>query len=106
MGVLRALGLGRRSVASTFAVEQLVVLALGAVLGVVAGVGLMRLVLPFLQLGDDASEIVPSIELVLDPTVLGIYLAVVAVLLILSVLWATRTVSAGRLSEVLREVDR
>ena len=106
MGVLRALGLGRGSVASTFAVEQLVVLAVGAVIGVVAGVALMRLVLPFLQLGETAEEIVPAVELVVQPPLLLGYLAVVALLLVMSVLWATRTVSAKRLSEVLREVDR
>ena len=52
MGVLRALGLRRRSVAATFAVEQMVVLGVGAVIGIGAGLGLMRLMLPFLQLGE------------------------------------------------------
>ena len=37
MGVLRALGLRRRGVAGTFALEQLVVLGIGAVIGIGAG---------------------------------------------------------------------
>ncbi len=106
MGVLRALGFGRRGVAATFAVEQLVVLVLGALIGVVAGVLLMRLLLPFLQLGETATELLPPAVLILDPGILGAYLAVVALLLVASVLWATRSVSARRLSEVLREGDR
>ncbi len=106
MGVLRALGFGRRGVAATFALEQLVVLVLGAVIGVAAGVGLMRLLVPFLQLGESAESLVPSVVLVLEPGVLAGYLGVVTLLVVASVLWSTRSVSARRLSEVLREVDR
>ncbi len=106
MGVLRALGFGRRGVAATFALEQLVVLILGALIGIAAGVGLMRLLVPFLQLGESAEDLVPEVVLVLDPPVLGAYLGVVTLLVVASVLWSTRTVSARRLSEVLREVDR
>ncbi len=106
MGVLRALGFGRRGVAATFALEQLVVLVLGAVIGVAAGVTLMRLLVPFLQLGETAEELLPPVVLTLNPAVLASYLGVVASLVVGSVLWSTRTVSARRLSEVLREVDR
>lgn len=106
MGVLRALGFGRRGVAATFAVEQLMVLMLGAVIGVAAGVGLMGLMLPFLQLGETTDELVPSVILELDPLTLGLYLATVSALVVISVVWSTRRVSARRLSEVLREVDR
>ncbi len=106
MGVLRALGFGRRGVAATFALEQLVVLLLGAAIGVAAGVALMRLLVPFLQLGESAEDLVPSVILVLRPATLAAYLGVVAVLVVGSVLWSTRSVSARRLSEVLREVDR
>ncbi len=106
MGVLRALGFGRRGVAATFALEQLVVLVLGAVIGVAAGVGLMRLLVPFLQLGESAEALVPSVVLVLEPGVLAAYLGVVTLLVVASVLWSTRSVSARRLSEVLREVER
>lgn len=106
MGVLRALGFRRRGVAGTFALEQMVVLGVGAVVGVAAGIGLMRLMLPFLQLGEGATDLVPPALMQVAPGRLGLYLAVVAVLLIVSVLWSTRSVSARRLSEVLREVDR
>jgi hypothetical protein len=106
MGVLRALGFQRAGVAGTFAVEQLVVLGLGALIGVIGGVALMRLLIPFVQLGEEAEELIPEVLLVLDYRVLGLYLAVVAALLVASVLWATRRVSARDLAEVLREVDR
>ncbi len=106
MGVLRALGFSRRGVAATFAVEQLVVLTLGAVIGVAAGVALMRLMLPFLQLGETTEELVPSVVLKIDPLVLGLYLAAVSSLVVISVVWSTRNVSVRRLSEVLREVER
>ncbi len=106
MGVLRALGFQRRGVAATFAVEQLVVLGLGAVIGVGAGVALMRLLIPFLQLGESAEELVPEVLLQLNPGVLAAYLAVVTSLLVMSVVWATRSVSARELSEVLRQGDR
>jgi hypothetical protein len=106
MGVLRALGFRRRGVAGTFAVEQLVVLGLGAVVGVLAGIGLMRLMIPFLQLGEDAADLIPPAIMVVSWPRLGLYLGVLTVLLVTSVLWSTRTVSARRLSEVLREVER
>jgi hypothetical protein len=106
MGVLRALGLRRRSVAGTFALEQLVVLGVGAVIGIGAGLGLMRLMLPFLQLGEGGAELLPPALMQLDWIRLGAYLGVVAVVLVAAVLWSTRNVSARQLSEVLREVER
>ena len=73
---------------------------------VAAGIGLMRLMLPFLQLGEEAQDLVPPAVMQIAPGRLGLYLAVVATLLVVSVLWSTRSVSARRLSEVLREVER
>jgi len=62
--------------------------------------------LPFLQIGETAVDIQPSIRLsVAWPILLG-YLLVVGLLLLGSVIWATRRVSATRMSEVLREVER
>ncbi|HSG80330.1 MAG TPA: ABC transporter permease [Acidimicrobiia bacterium] len=106
MGVLRALGFRRRGVAGTFATEQLAVLGVGAAIGVAAGIGLMRLMIPFLQLGEDAGELLPPAIMQVSYPTLGLYLAVVTALLVTSVLWSTRSVSARRLSEVLREVER
>ncbi|MBN2113908.1 MAG: ABC transporter permease [Acidimicrobiia bacterium] len=106
MGVLRALGLRRRSVAATFAVEQMVVLGVGAVIGIGAGLALMRLMLPFLQLGEGGADLLPPALMQLDWVRLAIYLGVVALVLVAAVLWSTRNVSARQLSEVLREVER
>jgi hypothetical protein len=106
MGVLRALGFRRRGVAGTFALEQVVVLGVGALVGVTAGIGLMRLMIPFLQLGEEAEALKPPALMVIAPDRLMLYLGVVALLLIVSVLASTRSVSARRLSEVLREVER
>jgi hypothetical protein len=106
MGVLRALGFPRRGVGMTFAAEQVVVLGLGAVVGSVGGVGLTWAMLPFFQLGETASEIQPELLLDVPWPVLGGYVLVVGVLMIGSVVWATRRVSVRRMSEVLREVER
>lgn len=106
MGVLRALGFERASVGFTFALEQLVVIGLGAAIGVLGGVGLVIVLLPFLQLGESASVIHPSVLLDVPVSQLLGYLALVGTLLLVSVLWATRRVSAGQMSEVLREVER
>ena len=106
MGVLRALGFRCRGVAGTFALEQVVVLGLGALVGVGAGIALMRLMLPFLQLGEGAVNLVPPALMQIPVRTLAIYLSVVAGLLVVSVLWSTRSVSSRRLSEVLREVER
>jgi hypothetical protein len=76
------------------------------VVGVLAGIGLMRLMIPFLQLGEDAADLNPPAVMVVSWSRLGLYLAVLTVMLVTSVLWSTRTVSARRLSEVLREVER
>jgi hypothetical protein len=106
MGVLRALGLQRREVATTFAVEQVVVVGLGAVIGTLGGIALMWSMLPFLQLGETAEVVEPPIRLTAPWPSLAGYVAIVGVLLIVSVVWSTRRVSARRMSEVLREVER
>ena len=106
MGVLRALGFERKSVGVTFALEQLVVIGLGAVIGVLGGIALVYVMLPFFQLGETAAVIEPPILLSIPTNQLLGYIAVVGVLLIASVLWATRRVSVRRMSEVLREVER
>ena len=106
MGVLRSLGFERTSVGVTFALEQFAVIGLGAAIGVLGGIMLVVTMLPFFQLGETAEEIVPSILLSVPGWQLTIYILVVVILLILSVLWATRRVSTRRMSEVLREVDR
>ena len=106
MGVLRALGFRPRGVAGTFALEQVVVLGVGALVGVAAGIGLMRLMVPFLQLGEGAEALSPPAIMQVSGGRLMLYLGVVALLLVVSVLWSTRSVSGRRLSEVLREVER
>jgi len=106
MGVLRALGFERKSVGITFALEQLVVIGLGAMIGVLGGIALVMVMLPFFQLGETAVVIEPPILLSIPTTQLLGYIAVVGVMLIVSVLWATRRVSVRRMSEVLREVER
>ncbi len=106
MGVLRALGFGRRGVATTFAVEQLVVVGLGAIIGVLGGIALVVVMLPFLQVGETAEEIVPPILIEIPVGALAIFSAMLGLMLIASVVWATRRVSTGKMSEVLREVDR
>ena len=106
MGILRALGFERASVGATFALEQVVVIGLGAAIGVAGGILLVAVMLPFLQLGETGEEIVPSVILSVPwPQLLG-YVLIVGVLLIVSVVWATRRVSTRALSEVLREVER
>lgn len=106
MGVLRALGFERKSVGVTFALEQFVVIGLGAAIGALGGVALVRIMLPFLQLGETADVIEPPIVISIPtPQLLG-YIAIVGVLLLISVLWATRRVSVRRMSEVLREGER
>jgi ABC-type lipoprotein release transport system permease subunit len=106
MGVLRALGFQRREVAGTFAVEQMAVIGLGAAVGVAGGIILTWIMIPFLQLGETATEIEPAVVLSVDWSTLWLYVAAVALMLIASVVWATRRVSARRMSEVLREVER
>jgi ABC-type lipoprotein release transport system permease subunit len=105
MGVLRALGFRRRGVAATFTVEQIAVLGLGAVIGTYGGIALMWAMLPFLQLGETATDIEPPILISVNWSVLLAYIAVVSIMLVFSVVWATRKVSARRMSEVLREVE-
>jgi hypothetical protein len=106
MGTLRALGFERTSVGTTFALEQFVVIGLGALIGVMGGILLVVVMLPFFQLGESASVIEPSIVLSIPVIQLVAYVAFVGVLLIFSVMWATRRVSTRRMSEILREVER
>lgn len=105
MGVLRALGFERRGVGATFAIEQFVVIGLGAVIGTVGGIALVWVLIPFLQLGETAEVIEPEIVVTVPWAQLLGYIAIVGALLILSVVWATRRVSVRRMSEVLREVQ-
>ncbi|MEN8237657.1 MAG: ABC transporter permease, partial [Actinomycetota bacterium] len=106
MGTLRALGFERTSVGTTFALEQSVVIGLGAVIGVAGGILLVFVMLPFFQLGESAEVIEPSIFLSIPMVQLVAYIVLVGALLIASVAWATRRVSARKMSEILREVER
>ncbi|MEN8040642.1 MAG: FtsX-like permease family protein [Actinomycetota bacterium] len=106
MGVLRALGFERSSVGSTFALEQFVVIGLGAAIGILGGIGLVVIMLPFLQLGETDDVVDPSILISVPKAQLVAYVLILGALLIVSVLWATRRVSTKRMSEVLREVER
>ena len=106
MGTLRALGFERTSVGKTFALEQFVVIGLGALIGVVGGILLVIVMLPFFQLGESAQVVEPSIVLSIPMVQLVTYVALLGVLLIISVVWATRRVSARKMSEILREVER
>jgi hypothetical protein len=106
MGVLRALGFERASVGATFALEQMVVIGLGAAIGVLGGIGLVFVMLPFFQLGETADIVEPPILLNVPVFQLLVYVAVLCLLLIISVIWATRRVSARPMGEVLREVER
>jgi hypothetical protein len=82
------------------------VIGLGAAIGVLGGVALVMVMLPFLQLGETAAVIEPQILISIPTAQLVAYIAVLLVLLIVSVLWATRRVSVRRMSEVLREGER
>jgi hypothetical protein len=106
MGTLRALGFERSSVGATFALEQFVVIGLGALIGVGGGILLVIVMLPFFQLGESAQVIEPSILLSIPMIQLAAYIVLVMLLLIVSVVWATRRVSARKMSEILREVER
>jgi len=106
MGTLRALGFERASVGATFALEQFVVIGLGALIGVIGGILLVIVMLPFFQLGEEAQVIEPSIQLSIPMLQLVAYVVFVGVLLIVSVVWATRRVSARKMNEILREVER
>jgi hypothetical protein len=75
-------------------------------IGVLGGIALVVVMLPFLQLGETAEEIVPPILMDTPVGALVAFSAVLGLMLIVSVVWATRRVSAGKMSEVLREVDR
>ena len=55
---------------------------------------------------ETADEIVPSILLDIPVGALAAFSAVLGLMLIVSVVWATRRVSAGKMIEVLRKVDR
>ena len=106
MGTLRALGFERTSVGTTFALEQFVAIGLGALIGVIGGILLVVVMLPFFQLGESARGIQPSIVLAIPTTQLVAYVVFVGILLILSVIWATRRVSTRKMSEILRELER
>ena len=62
--------------------------------------------IPFLQVGETAEEIIPPILLEIPVATLAVFSAMLGAMLIVSVVWATRRVSTGKMSEVLREVDR
>ena len=81
-------------------------IGLGAAIGVLGGIALTAIMIEFLTLGETAEIIEPSIVLTVPWPQLAGYVAVIGVLLILSVVWATRRVSVRKMSEVLREVER
>ncbi|MBB1243238.1 ABC transporter permease [Streptomyces durbertensis] len=99
--VLRALGASRRQLARVVATEHAVLVALSMVVGTVLGVLLLRLVLPLIVLTSDATRPVPGllVEVPLGP--LGLLLAAMAVVPLLSV--ALIAMRRGDAAGALRE---
>ncbi|MBB1259927.1 FtsX-like permease family protein [Streptomyces alkaliterrae] len=99
--VLRALGTSRRQLARVVATEHAVLVALSLVVGTALGVLLLRLVLPLVVLTSDATRPVPAllVEVPLGP--LGLLLAAVAVVPLLSV--ALIAMRRGDAAGALRE---
>ncbi|MEV4312953.1 FtsX-like permease family protein [Actinocrispum sp. NPDC049592] len=83
IGLLRAVGLGRKQVGSVLRLESVIIALLSAVLGVVAGCAI----------GAVAVLSQKSLPLVLPWDRLGIFVAVTAVIGILASLWPARTAS-------------
>ncbi len=81
--VLRAVGMGRRTVFGALAIEYGVVVVVGSVLGAVMGLQVSALMLRFLDVTEQGERVIPPFALATDWTALGI--AALALLVVATV---------------------
>ena len=103
--VMAALGLGRRKVFAMLAFEYAAVAVIGAGAGLVLGLGISRLMLSFLEVTPNGDKVVPPFVLVTNWGMIGAALGCLSLLVIASILLASRSYTSASESTVLRNTE-
>jgi putative ABC transport system permease protein len=107
LGVLRAIGLDKKQMGFSLAVELLFLLFFGGLIGTSLGLWASNLYIPFLQIGQKPFERVPPFEVVIDwPSIIQIYLLfsglfIFVMILLISALQRMKIFQAIKLGETL-----
>jgi len=103
--VMAALGLGRHKVFAMLAFEYAAVAVIGAGAGLVLGLGISRLMLSFLDVTPTGDKVVPPFVLVTNWDMIGAALGCLSLVVIASILLASRSYTSASESTVLRNTE-
>ncbi len=103
--VLRAIGFSRRQIFGLLAFEQLVIIVFGLVLGTVTGDRLGTIMMPFLQLTEQGSRVLPPFVLSIDWGLIGITYGILLAAFLITSLLLILSFSRSKIHETLRTGD-
>src|SRR5947209_6966347 len=105
LGVLRSIGIDRRHLLAILGVEHLLLAALALLVALPTGILLLRVLLPFIDLGGNGQAVVPPTRLVVPAGSLAELTAGILVATSISVGVALAVSARARLHDVLRLGD-
>ena len=105
LGVLRSLGLDRSQLLGVLGVEYLLLAGLALLVAIPAGIVLLRVLLPFVDLGGDGRAVVPPTRMVVPGARLALLTGAVLFATALAVATALVVAVRARLHDVLRLGD-
>ncbi|UCD09428.1 MAG: ABC transporter permease, partial [Dehalococcoidales bacterium] len=103
--VLRAIGFSRRQIFGLLTFEQLVIVVFGLVLGIITGERLSTIMMPFLQLTEQGSKVLPPFVLSIDWVTIGITFGILLGAFIITSLLLILSFSRSKIHETLRMGD-
>ena len=102
MGFLQALGLRHRQMTQLLSAEHLVIVALGLIIGTVAGFSMSRIMVSALAVTESGAPVVPPFILTTDWAVMATVYAVLVAIFVGALLWLSRSASKLDLYEMSR----
>ncbi|HEY95012.1 MAG TPA: ABC transporter permease [Dehalococcoidia bacterium] len=103
--VLRAIGFSQKQIFGFLAFEQLVIIILGLALGAITGERLSTIMMPFLQLTEQGSKVLPPFVLGIDWVTIGITYSILLVAFIITSFLLILSFSRSKIHEILRMGD-
>ncbi len=103
--VLRAIGFSRRQIFGLLTFEQMIIIIIGLALGIITGEKLSTTMMPFLQLTEQGSRVLPPFVLSIDWVTIGITYGILLAAFIITSFLLILSFSRNKIHETLRMGD-
>ena len=100
--VLRAIGFSQRQIFGLLAFEQLIIIIFGLALGTITGERLNTIMMPFLQITEQGSKVLPPFILSIDWVTIGITFGILLLAFVLTSFLLVLSFSRSKIHETLR----